>query len=243
MGAFTKEPIDAVFCGSDYGADSFWSKCYPEANLIILERNGMSSSEIRKNPMVRWNWLPNVVRPYYAKKVLIIGSESAGKSTITINLANYFNTNYLEEVGRDISARSGTDLLMLPEDFTDILLQHKAREIEALKQCNRVLFVDTDCLTTLFYINFLDGRDKDKNRRLAEAVSSLNHYDFVLFLTPDVDFVPDGDRSPVIAADRQKYSAQLMELYQTRGFPINMISGDYQERFSQAVQLVEKLFE
>ncbi len=241
--AFAQEPIDAVFCGSDYDADSFWSKCYPEANLIIFERNGMSSSEIRNNPMACWNWLPTIVRPYYAKKVLIIGSESAGKSTITINLANYYNTNFLEEVGRDISARSGTDSLMLPEDFTDILLQHKAREIEAFKQCNRVLFEDTDCLTTLFYLNFLDGRDKEKNWHLAEAISLLNRYDLVLFLAPDVDFVQDGDRSPIIAADRQKYSAQLMDLYQARGFHMNIIAGDYQERFSQATHLVDKLLE
>ena len=193
--------------------------------------------------MACWNWLPNIVRPYYAKKVLILGSESVGKSTITINLANYYNTNCLEEVGRDISARSGTDLLMLPEDFTDILLQHKAREIAAFQQCNRVLFEDTDCLTTLFYINFLDGRDKETNSRLAEVISSLNRYDLVLFLASDVDFVQDGDRSSIIAADRQRYSVQLMELYQARGFEMNIISGDYQERFSQAVRLVDRLLE
>lgn len=53
------------------------------------------------------------------------------KSTLTINLANHFNTNYIDEAGRDISERSGTDLLMLPEDFTEILLTHKMNEIKA----------------------------------------------------------------------------------------------------------------
>ena len=162
--AFAQAPIDAVFCGSDYTRDSFWAKCYPDAQLIIFERSELSSTEIRKDPFTHWDWLPAVVRPYYAKKVLIVGSESTGKSTLAINLAHYYNTNYLEEVGRDISARSGTDLMMLPSDFTDILLQHKTREIEALKQSNRVLFEDTDCLTTLFYLNFLDGADQAKKR-------------------------------------------------------------------------------
>lgn len=53
------------------------------------------------------------------------------KSTLTINLANHFNTNYIDEAGRDISEQSGTDLLMLPEDFTEILLTHKMNEIKA----------------------------------------------------------------------------------------------------------------
>lgn len=66
----------------------------------------MSSTELRADIYGHWDWLPNVVKPYYVKKVLIIGGESTGKSTLTVNLANYYNTNYLEEVGRDISERS-----------------------------------------------------------------------------------------------------------------------------------------
>lgn len=54
---------------------------------------------------------------------------------------------------------------MIPEDFTDILLQHKTRELEAVERSNRVLFEDTDCLTTLFYIGFLEGRGKGEKCR------------------------------------------------------------------------------
>jgi len=50
--------------------------------------------------------------------------------------------------------RSGTDMLMIPSDFTDILLTHKMKELEAVKQSNKVLFIDTDCLITRFYIDF-----------------------------------------------------------------------------------------
>jgi HTH-type transcriptional repressor of NAD biosynthesis genes len=238
---FAGEPIDAVFCGSDYNDESYWAKCYPEAELIVIERDGMSSTELRKNPMAHWEWLPNIVRPYYAKKILLVGGESTGKSTLTINLANFYNTNFLEEVGRDISARSGTDMLMLPEDFTDILLQHKMREIEALKQSNRILFEDTDCLTTLFYLHFLHGNEKEKNLALAEAIAALNSYNLILFLEPDVSFVQDGDRSLIIEADRMKYSEQIKALYQERRFEIHPISGDYQERFIQAVRLIDKV--
>ncbi len=238
---FAGRKIDVVFCGSDYDINSFWAKCYPDSVNIFFQRDGISSTKIRESVMAHWEWLPNIVKPYYVKKVLLIGGESTGKSTLTINLANYYNTNYLEEVGRDISERSGTDVLMLPEDFTDILLIHKLREREALLYSNKVLFEDTDCLITKFYIQFLDGKDKAINENLADAIAELNNYDLVIFLEPDVKFVQDGDRSPVIAADREYYSNKIKELYKKRKYNIEVVSGDYQERFSKSVNLIDKL--
>jgi len=238
---FAGKKIDVVFCGSDYDINSFWAKCYPESINIFFRRDNISSTKIREDVIKYWDWLPNIVKPYYVKKVLFIGGESTGKSTLTINLANYYNTNYLEEVGRGISERSGTDLLMLPEDFTDILLEHKLREKEALLSSNKVLFEDTDCLITKFYIQFLDGKDRVANENLADAIVELNNYDLVIFLEPDVKFVQDGDRSPVIASDREYYSNKIKELYKKRKYNIEVISGDYQERFSKSVSLINKL--
>lgn len=239
--AFASRKIDVVFCGSDYDENSFWAKCYPEAEIIFFQRNEISSTKIRQDVMAHWDWLPSVVKPYYTKKVLLVGGESTGKSTLTINLANFYNTNYLEEVGRDISERSGTDMLMLPEDFTDILLYHKIRERETILSSNKILFEDTDCLITKFYIQFLDGKEKFINENLANAISELNNYDLVLFLEPDVKFVQDGDRSPVIANNRIKYSEKIKKLYKEKNINFEIISGDYQQRFIKAVCLVDKL--
>lgn len=238
---FAGEPITAVFFGSDYSIDSMWVKCYPEAVPVILQRNGISSTAIRKDPFGCWEMMPSYVRPFYTKKVLLIGTESTGKSTLTVSLARYFNTVWLEEVGRDISARSGTDKWMLPEDFTDILLQHKVRERELLPLANRVFFEDTNCLTTLFYIGFLDGPEKETNAALAEAISALNAYDLVLLLEPDVAFVQDGDRSEVIAADRVKYTDILCGICEQHGLNVVRVGGDYNERYEKAVNLVNGL--
>lgn len=233
--------IDVVFCGSDYDEKSFWNVCYPESELHIFARDGISSTEIRKNPYEHWDWLPKVVRPYYMKKVLLMGGESTGKSTLTINLANRFNTNYIDEAGRDISERSGTDLLMLSEDFTEILLQHKLNEMKAIEHSNKVLFIDTDALVTQFYMNFLEDPNIEKNKALSDAIDALNEYDLILFMEPDVAFVQDGDRSEVIKNDREKYSRQIKELLQAHGKQFISVSGSYQERYEKAVAEVEKL--
>ncbi len=237
------KPIDAVFCGSDYGKDSFWGVCYPECDFVSFPRNEMSSTELRRNPYAHWDWLPQVVRPYYVKKVLLIGGESVGKSTLTINLANRFNTNYIDEAGRKLSMRSGDDRLMLQGDYTEILLNHKLNEIEALKHSNKVLFIDTDALVTRFYLDFLDKETSEKNIRLADAIDAINSYDLILFLEPDVEFVQDGGRSEEIHRDRKKYSEQIKEILRTHNRNFVCVSGDYQNRYWQAVKEVEKLFD
>ena len=237
------QPIDIVFCGSDYDENSFWNKCYPESKLHIFQRNEISSTALRQDPYMHWDWLPNIVKPYYVKKVLLIGGESTGKSTLTINLANRFNTNYIDEAGREISERSGTDLLMLPEDFTEILLQQKLNEMKAAAQSNKVLFIDTDTLVTQFYMSFLDDPAIEQNKMLSDAIDALNRYDLILFLEPDVTFVLEGDRSEVIRNDRRKYSEQIKALLHSHEKTFVTVSGSYQARYETAVREVNALLQ
>ena len=223
--------IDVVFCGGDYDENSFWNKCYEDSDFFVFPRNQYNSTEIRKDIYGHWDWMPQIVRSYFTKKVLLIGGESSGKSTLTINLANYFNTVYLEEVGRDLSELSGTDAYMLSEDFTRILLEHKAKEMRLLAQSNKVFFEDTDCLITKFFMDFLGDEGIEKNKKLADAIASLNSYDLILYLEPDVEWVQDGDRSEVMAADRKKYGEIIKKIYVSHGFKFKTISGDYNSRF------------
>lgn len=234
------EKIDIVFCGSDYDADSFWNVNYPESEFYVFERNEISSTKIRENIYKHWDWLPNFVKPYYVKKVLLIGLESSGKSTLTINLANHYNTNYIEEAGRELSEKSGTDTMMLNEDFTEILLTQKMNEIKAVERSNKVLFCDTDCLITQFYLDFLKG-DLD-NIRLSDAIDALNKYDLILYLAPDVKWVQDGDRREEIRDNRPKYREMLADIYNSHGKKFEYIEGDYLTKFNKCVELIDKLF-
>lgn len=233
------EKIDIVFCGSDYDANSFWNVNYPDSEFYVFERDEISSTKLRNNVYKHWDWLPNFVKPYYVKKVLIIGLESSGKSVMTVNLANYFNTNYIDEAGRDLSEKSGTDLMMISPDFTEILLTQKMNEIKAVEHSNKVLFCDTDCLITQFYLKFLEG--DEENIRLSDAIDAINNYDLVLFLAPDVKWVQDGDRSEEIRDNRPAYRKMLADIYNSHGKKFEYIEGDYLTKFNKCVELVNKI--
>ena len=47
----------------------------------------------------------------------------------------------------------------------------------------------------------------------------------------------------MIAADRQRYSAQIQEIYRSLGFEFEAIRGDYKQRFDRAVELVDRMLE
>lgn len=238
------KPIDIVFCGGDYDENSFWNKGYPESEFYVFDRNNeISSTAIRNNLYGHFDWLPKEVRPYFTKKVLLIGGESTGKSTLTINLAKYYNTNSLEEVGRELSELSGTDKMMLPEDFVRILLEHKNKEMLLKEESNKILFIDTDCLITKFYMEFLKDEEINNNALLADSIAKINDYDLILFLEPDVEFVQDGTRNEEIREERKKYSDRIKEIYDEAGFKYHVISGDYHKRFIKAVNLIDKLLE
>lgn len=233
------KPIDIVFCGSDYGKDSFWYKNYPESKIYQFERDEINSTKIREDIYGHWDWLPNFVKPYFVKKVLLIGVQSSGKTVLTKNLSNYFNTNYIEESGRELSEKSGTDLMMINEDFTEILLTQKLNEMKAIENSNKILFCDTDCLITQFYLKFLEG-DK-KNIELSDAIDSLNNYDLILFLAPDVKWVQDGDRSEEMRDNRTKYCDIISNIYNSHGKQFHYIEGDYLTKFNKCVDLVNNL--
>ncbi len=238
--------IDAVFCGSDYkGTNRFESLYCPESEVVYFDRAEVpiSSTEIRDWAVTHWDYIPDVCKPYYAKKVLILGGESTGKSTLVQNLALAYNTNFVSEVGRDTCEYAGGEDFMDVNDLYENLIRQKINIMDALKKSNRVLFVDTDAITTLFYSNFLltDTEQISKCTKLAEAINSINEWDLVLFLEPTVEFVQDGTRSEEIASNREKYSNQIKDLLYKNNVKFTCISGDYYDRFIQAKGLLSEI--
>lgn len=239
------KPIDVVFCGDDYKGTNRFERLYaPESEIIYFERKEVpiSSTKIRQWASDNWDYVPDVCKAYYTRKVLVLGGESTGKSTLVQNLAAAYNTNFAAEVGRDTCAYAGGEELMIVEDLYENLLRQKVNVMEAAKRSNRILFVDTDALTTLFYSNFLlsDKKEIAHCTKLAEAIHAITEWDLVLFLEPTVAFVQDGTRNEVIAGDREKYSRQIKDLLEQYHVEYHCIDGDYLERFVKAKELILK---
>ena len=239
-------PVDVVFCGSDYEGTGRYESLYG-CPVIYFDRGQypVSSTQIFEDPFRYWDSIPRIAQPYFVKKVLLIGGESTGKSTLAQNLALTYNTNFLAEVGREVCDRAGgVEELMIEEDFQEILLKHKLEEMEAVKHSSRLLFVDTDALITKFFSHFLfeDPDILKRNDALADAITAINHFDLVLFLTPTVAFVQDGTRNEKLLKDREGYSNQIRTLFDEKEIRYHVVGGDYESRYEAAVKLINTTF-
>ena len=239
-------PIDVVFCGEDYKGNNPFEHCYPESKIIYFSRdkNSISSTMIKNDIFRYWDKLPRIAQEYFTKKILIVGGESTGKSTLVQNLALYYNTNFVKETGRDICEAAGGENTMVADDLHKCLIYQKIEEYEAVKGANKILFIDTDALITKFYIQFLlqDKNEIDKAKALADAITMVNRFDLVLFLEPTVSFVQDGTRNEEIARDREKYSNQIKDLLNIAGVEYHCLAGNYQHRYLKAKELIAEKF-
>lgn len=238
------KPIDTVF-SSEPAYTAIFRRLYPDARHVILDAERaaypISGTKLRtEGVMKHWHMLPEIVKPYFAKKVVVVGTESCGKSTLVRNLANLYNTTYVEEWGRTYYERLGNcEDITLPEDYPEIAFEHKYHEKEQLAKANKVLFIDTEAIVTQYYsMLYLNQRQP-----VLDEVARLQQYDLWLFLEPDVKWVADGTRSFGDPQTREKHNRLLKGLLQEFGVSFKSISGSYQERLEQAIRYVNELIE
>jgi len=234
------EKITHVF-SSESEYDNYFSIYYPEAKHIVIDegRNivSISATELRKNIYKHWNMLPSSVSSFFVKKVVVVGTESTGKSTLVKKLAKFYNTNYVPETGRDYCEKYKN--MLTPNMFNFIAMKHFLNQEE---QDNKLLFIDSEAVTTLYYLEAYTKKENftfDNN--LIKSIIQLQKYDLILYLEPDVKWVNDGFRFLGKKKERRKNNEYLKWLFTHFGFQYNIISGSYSERFNQSIELVNSI--
>ncbi len=238
------EPIDAFFVG-DRDYEETLQSYFPESRIEMFDpartRYPISATEIRRDILNNWHYILGPARPFFSKKVLIAGTESCGKTTLTKCLAKLFNTSWSEEVGRYYAEHylGGDETIYTDEDFARMAYLQAEQDFQAMRNANKVCFFDTDAVVTDYYSELYMGH----RSHLVEAFISPEKYDVLLYLAPDVKWVADGQRLNGDQARREKLNSRLLDMYAEFGFAekIMIVSGDYTERLNTAVRIVDDL--
>lgn len=239
------EHIDTFFCGEQeyaYNLPKYFEGC--EVNLFDPERTtyNISATDIRENPMKHWDYILGSARPFFAKKILIVGTESVGKTTLVKSLAKLYHTSWSEEVGRYYAQKylGGNENYFVDEDFTRIAHQQVEQDYEALRSANKVCFFDTDATITQYYSELYLGH---KNP-VVQAYINPNKYDLVFILKPDVEWVDDGQRLNGDQVKRNQLHKHLLNKYLNNGFTnVIEIGGNYSERLTDVIGFVNEIME
>lgn len=232
-------PIDKVF-SAEPSYDDYFKILYPEAEHVVIDpertRFPISTTMIRQDGVARhWDMIPPEVRRDFVKKIVVVGTESNGKSTLVKNLAALYDTNYVGEYGREIYEHWGS-YTTLPSDYAAIAIGHTHKVNEAIEDANRILFVDTEDNVTR---NFLIDYENIYDDKVVNAIAQTQDYDLWLFLEPDVPWVDDGSRFLGEPDVRARSTDRLKKMIKDNGHEFVTISGNYQERLTTAIEAVD----
>lgn len=193
----------------------------------------ISGTAVRSDPLGNWQYLPECVRPYFTKRVCVFGPESTGKSTLTQRLAQHFGSVAVPEYARTlIELQNGQ---VSAEDMPRIARGQRASEDSLARRAQRLLFCDTDALTTTIWSDMLFGTCDPWIR----AEANERRYDLTLLLDVDVPWVADAVR--YLPEERRSFFERCRRELEARKRPYIVVSGSWDERWETAMKAVRQL--
>lgn len=153
--------VDAVFCGERYGAELARRL---NAADVRISRTEVSSSAVRNDLAGRWTDLAPAARAGLTTRVVVLGAESTGTTTLAQQLTEHYGarggcwaaTRCVGEFGREYTQQKWEaspqsdldDLVWNTDDFDTIAVEQSRREQIAAEAGSPVLICDTDAFAT-----------------------------------------------------------------------------------------------
>jgi NadR type nicotinamide-nucleotide adenylyltransferase len=236
---------DVVFTSEDYGEP--FARCM-NCRHVMVDRDRksfpISGTRLREQPLECLDFLEPCVRAHFVRRVVLIGAESTGKTTLAEKLAAHFETLWVPGYGREYWEQKVAGLSMdgrLPgwtsDEFVHISREQQRRENEAARSANRILFADTNAFATgTWHERYVGSRCEE-----VDAIGQRDRADLYLLTDPDFPFVQDGFRDGESIRDcmHQRFVEQLDGLET----PIVRLRGSFEERMRNAIAAVKDLIE
>ncbi|MFM6925220.1 MAG: AAA family ATPase [Ferruginibacter sp.] len=184
------------------------------------------------------------------RKIVVIGPESTGKSTLCKQLAEHYHTIWVEEYAREYLLKNGTDYTY--ENLLDIAIgQIAAEELlvdrwpladkDAHDQRSTIndqpVFIDTDMYVMKVWCEFVF----EKCHHWILNRIAQREYDLYLLCNIDLPWVKDELREYPDLARRQKLYCYYKDILINQHVPWVEIRGNYEDRLETAIKAVNKL--
>ena len=246
-------PVDVVFSSEEYGPEL--ARRLDAVHVPgdpARERFPVSGTAVRADPVACWEWLSPAVRAHLARRVVVVGAESSGTTTLARALASHYArrggvwaaTRWVPEYGRfyceeklavarrrDPSLWLG-DLGWTSEEFTVIAERQHAWEESAARSGSPLLVCDTDAFATELWHERYVGSP-------APHLAGTRHHLWILTDTTGVPFEQDGWRDG--EAVREEMSARFAEELKRRRLPHLIVTGPHEQRLSEATEAIDAL--
>lgn len=229
-----------------------------EVKLFDRNKNMISATDIRNNPIKFWHKIAKPFRSYFSTNILITGTASEGKSTLTRDIATYFGLPFSEEYGRTYMELYGkTDVDLTINDFQEFLIEQRRDTKSKIESDgnNGIVISDTDNLVTLMYAKaYVNDSNIDLTEKDYEILESFAKnlkrgitWDKIFLLPPKNKFVDDGTRYMKQSTMDERLSNYniLVDLLGKFGWSdkVEVLNGSYLENFNRVKEYIENKIE
>jgi NadR type nicotinamide-nucleotide adenylyltransferase len=180
------------------------------------------------------------------KRIVVLGPESTGKSTLCKELANYFQTVWVPEYARTYLLEKENHYTI--DDLKKIAIGQLNSEDEIIattiasipKKPDEKLhpiFIDTDLYVIKVWSEFVFN---SCDNSILTSIATRK-YDLYLLCYPDLPWVPDPLREHPDEKERLKIYHYYKDAMINQSVPWVEIKGDYQQRVEMAIAAVKKI--
>lgn len=181
------------------------------------------------------------------RKIVIIGPESTGKSTLCEQLAQHFETRWCPEYARAWLLQNGTNYtfedlltiaegqLQLEDEYTEKLENESLPLLE--NGGNIPLFIDTDMYVMKVWCEFVFG----KCHRFVLDNILKRKYDGYLLCNVDLPWTKDELREYPDLDTRKTLFRMYKDLLINQSTPWALVSGSGEDRLQSAIRSVDKM--
>ena len=232
--ALLTEKIDAVFASETYG-ERLAKELNAEFIMVDCERQQVpvSATSIRSDIIRNWHYLSDSAKVDLMTTVCVFGPESTGKSTLTKQLAEYFEAPYVDEYAETVIRSQNGDITF--HDMELIVRGHHENIQCAKSMLPPILFVDTDAIASKIWSNVLFGKESPV---IEEFIAKQ---DFTHYLLLDVDLPWQDDVHRYRPNERKGFFARCKQELECRNKSYSVITGNGEERTQNAVTIVRQL--
>lgn len=202
----------------------------------------VSGSKIRANPLAHWEHIPPPVRPWFVARVAIVGAESTGKTTLARTLAERWRTAWAPEFARGyleakgpVAAAPGETAICTLADIEPIGRGQIASEDRLARECDRLLFCDTDLSVTEVWSREYFGACP----AWVSETSRLPRYALTFLTGIDVPYETDWQRDRPHA--RGEMHAKFRAALEERGRRYVELTGPHEARLAAADAAIERV--
>ena len=172
------------------------------------------------------------------KKVVLYGPESTGKTTLSIELAKHFKTNWVPEYAREYlqNVWNNEKRICEPKDILPIAIGQMKLENELAIKAKSLLICDTNLFETMVYSKYYYGGNCDP---LLEKYALKNDYDLYLLTDIDIPWEKDDLR------DKPNERKESFDIFKNelvkKNLPFEVINGTKIERLKKAINCINKI--